>query len=162
MTHEELSDDYISTTHPYTCRIHKRTWQNQTIKTLPTTTRSGYVFDGWYTSASGGTKLTTSTAITGNVTYYAHWTAKVSITTQPKNYTGAVGSRATFSVVAQGTGLTYQWQYYSGGTWKNFGSNDSTVSLKVSSVHNGMKYRCIVKDSSGKSVTSTVVTIKVN
>ena len=102
-------------------------------------------------------KSVTSNAATIHIT-----NPLLSITTQPKNYTGAVGSRATFSVVAQGTGLTYQWQYYSGGTWKNFGSNDSTVSLKVSSVHNGMKYRCIVKDSSGKSVTSTVVTIKVN
>ena len=47
--------------------------KNQTISTLPTSTRSGFVLDGWYTAASGGTKLTTSTKITGNITYYAHW-----------------------------------------------------------------------------------------
>ena len=45
------------------------------IGTLPTPTRSGYAFDGWYTSASGGTKITESQIITGNVTYYAHWIA---------------------------------------------------------------------------------------
>ena len=44
------------------------------ISTLPTSTRSGYSFDGWFTSSSGGNQLTTSTTINENVTYYAHWT----------------------------------------------------------------------------------------
>ncbi len=48
--------------------------QNGTISTLPSTTRSGYNFDGWYTATSGGTKLTKGTPVTDNVTYYAHWT----------------------------------------------------------------------------------------
>ncbi len=42
--------------------------------TLPDALFSGKSFDGWYTSASGGTKITAETAVTGNVTYYAHWT----------------------------------------------------------------------------------------
>ena len=44
---------------------------------LPTPTRSGYKFDGWYTSASGGTKITSSTNFTlkTNQTLYAHWTS---------------------------------------------------------------------------------------
>lgn len=39
-------------------------------------TRDGYVFDGWYTSASGGTKITaTSTvSVSSAQTLYAHWT----------------------------------------------------------------------------------------
>ena len=44
------------------------------VGTLPTATRSGYTFDGWFTSANGGTKVTSSTKVTANVTYYAHWT----------------------------------------------------------------------------------------
>ncbi len=44
------------------------------IGTLPTPTRSGYTFDGWYTAVSGGTKISSSTKMTGVVTYYAHWT----------------------------------------------------------------------------------------
>lgn len=36
-------------------------------------TRSGYTFDGWYTSVSGGDRITTSTAFTQNTTVYAHW-----------------------------------------------------------------------------------------
>lgn len=44
------------------------------IGTLPTPTREGYVFLGWYTSAEGGSKITTSTIPNKqNVTYYAHW-----------------------------------------------------------------------------------------
>ena len=33
---------------------------------LPVPTRSGYVFDGWYTAASGGTQITESTKVTAN------------------------------------------------------------------------------------------------
>ena len=41
---------------------------------LPTVVRSGYVFDGWYTAADGGTKIEAATVVTGPVTLYAHWT----------------------------------------------------------------------------------------
>ena len=41
---------------------------------LPTPTRSGYTFNGWYTSASGGTRVTTSTVFTEDTTIYARWT----------------------------------------------------------------------------------------
>ena len=49
-------------------------WTNPTAGTLPTPSRSGYTFDGWYTSSSGGSKVTSGTMITGNTTLYAHWT----------------------------------------------------------------------------------------
>ena len=52
---------------PYT-----RTY-GSTIGTLPNTTRSGFSFDGWYTSITGGTRLTESKTVTGTATYYAHW-----------------------------------------------------------------------------------------
>ncbi|MBQ3151522.1 MAG: InlB B-repeat-containing protein [Clostridia bacterium] len=49
-------------------------WTNPTYGTLPTPTRSGYTFNGWYTSSTGGTKITSSSTVTGNTTIYAHWT----------------------------------------------------------------------------------------
>ncbi len=51
---------------------------NSTYGTLPTPTRDGYSFDGWYTAASGGSKITADTkvTVTGNQTLYAHWTCK--------------------------------------------------------------------------------------
>lgn len=51
-----------------------------TLGTLPTPTRAAtaeysYTFAGWFTTASGGTQISSTTTVTGNVTYYAHWTA---------------------------------------------------------------------------------------
>lgn len=44
---------------------------------LPIPTRNGYGFDGWFTSANGGEKISSSTmvSITSDQTLYAHWTA---------------------------------------------------------------------------------------
>lgn len=43
---------------------------------IPTATRQGHAFDGWYTSSSGGTKVTASSIVpTENTTLWAHWTA---------------------------------------------------------------------------------------
>ena len=50
---------------------------NQTVGTLPTPTRPGYQFDGWYTAAFGGTKVAATTKVTSDVTYYAHWSAAI-------------------------------------------------------------------------------------
>ena len=49
-----------------------------TYGTLPTPSRTGYTFDGWYTAASGGTQVTSSSTynIAGNSTIYAHWTIR--------------------------------------------------------------------------------------
>ncbi len=44
------------------------------IGTLPTSTREGYLFDGWFTAPDGGTQISAATVPTANVTYYAHWT----------------------------------------------------------------------------------------
>ena len=88
----------------------------------------------------------------------------LAITKQPVNYTGAVGSTATFSVTATGTGLTYQWQMYSDGAWKNSGATGSKtnrISFNVTDSHNGKKYRCVITDSNGQKVTSNAASVKV-
>ena len=41
---------------------------------VPTPTRSGFTFNGWYTAKVGGWKVLDSTLITEDVTYYAQWT----------------------------------------------------------------------------------------
>ena len=46
------------------------------LSALPTPTRDGYIFDGWYTSAGGGQQVTTATVFTEDTTVYAHWTKK--------------------------------------------------------------------------------------
>ena len=72
--------------------------------TLPTPTRTGYAFDGWYTKAAGGTKVTGTTTITTNEahTLYAHWTGNSYIVTFDAN--GGTVSTASKSVTY---GATY-------------------------------------------------------
>ena len=53
----------------------------QNYGNLPTPTREGYVFEGWFTAKSGGTRITANTAMTtaSNHTIYARF--------EPMNYT---------------------------------------------------------------------------
>ncbi|MBO7720982.1 MAG: leucine-rich repeat protein [Kiritimatiellae bacterium] len=59
---------------------------NAAVGTLPTPTRTGYTFAGWFTSASGGTQIGTATKVTADVTYYAHWKATYAVTYRPGAY----------------------------------------------------------------------------
>jgi len=68
----------------YTIRFHPNggtvipdsgmTGEDWTLTTLPTLTRTGYTFNGWYTASSGGSEVTTGTVFTTNTTIYAQWT----------------------------------------------------------------------------------------
>ena len=40
---------------------------------LPEPALTSYVFTGWYTAKDGGTQISASTEVVGDVTYYAHW-----------------------------------------------------------------------------------------
>ncbi len=56
---------------------------DQYIGTLPTPTRDGYTFDGWYTAVEGGSKFTASSKFTykSDLTLYAHWKSeKIEVT----------------------------------------------------------------------------------
>lgn len=67
--------------------------------TLPTTTRAGYMFNGWYTEASGGTKVGDTGASyspMATITLHAQWTAKTSALTF--NVNGGSGTMATGKV----------------------------------------------------------------
>lgn len=95
---------------------------------LPSATKEGHTFTGWFTAASGGTQLTASTVVPGDITYYAQFTVnsytltyalgegKVTTAGSPipaKNKTGtqsqsvAYGTAITAPVVAR-TGYTFQ------------------------------------------------------
>ena len=73
-------DIRISSIHLYKCddctlSSSKTVTYSSTYSTLPSPKRNGYVFQGWYTSATGGTKIEESTpvTVTGNQTLYAQW-----------------------------------------------------------------------------------------
>ena len=52
---------------------HKRVPDGGAVGLLPTPTREGYTFDGWYTYREGGYKITEEDCIGSDLTFYAHW-----------------------------------------------------------------------------------------
>ncbi len=56
---------------------NKTVTYDATYGDLPSSTRSGYTFAGWYTAATGGSRVTASTKVqtANDHTLYAHWTA---------------------------------------------------------------------------------------
>ena len=51
----------------------KNVTRGETIEELPTPTKNGVPFLGWYTDITNGHKITANEIPTGNTTYYAHW-----------------------------------------------------------------------------------------
>ena len=85
--------------------------------TLPTPTRTGYTFNGWYTAASGGSKAGNAGAShkpTADATLYAHWTIIThTVTLDPQG-----GSVSPASLTkTYGTALTLPTPYRSGYTF---------------------------------------------
>ena len=81
----------------------------ETYGYLPTPERKGHTFAGWYTAASGGTKIESTTIFnsTSDQTLYAHWTpnkyqltfdangGSVSLTSKSVTYDGTYGDLPT-------------------------------------------------------------------
>lgn len=79
---------------------------------LPEPTREGYTFDGWFTEAQGGKRVTADTVYktAGESTYYAHWTLdeaaqKVVVTLDAGEGVFAGGDSAARVEVAKGGSL---------------------------------------------------------
>ena len=114
--------------------------------TLATVTRTGYTFDGWYTAASGGTKVTSTTKVstTGDRTLYAHWTANKYTVTFDENG-GDTPSKASQSVTydsAYGTLATVTRTGYTFDGWYTAASGGAKVTstTKVSTAGNHTLY----------------------
>lgn len=67
--------------------VSSQTVKEGTTISIPTPTRDGYKFLGWYTEATGGSKVTSLT-VTKNVTLYAHWEKESSETVEEVTLTG--------------------------------------------------------------------------
>lgn len=109
--------------------------------TLPTPTRTGYTFKGWYTAASGGSAVSASTTMgTADTTIYAQWTINTyTITydlaggshgsTHPANY-NITSDTFTISQPTK-TGHTFTgWTVNTAPTWGS-GSTTSGKDIKV-------------------------------
>ena len=120
---------------------------------LPVPSRSGYAFEGWYTTSSGGDQIYEDTVVTrtGNHTVYAHWyksneptvttAAAKDITSNSVTLTGTVGSAGTYTVgfelenLTDGTTKTFNMGS------KSFTSSSRTFAGKTSSLTAGNRYR---------------------
>ena len=99
---------------------------------LPVPTRDYYTFDGWYTAATGGTKITADSVMTSltDITLYAHWTLNsVSAWTLASNVpAGAeiVGRKYTYTLTSytssSSSSLSGWNQYDNTWVWSSYGS----------------------------------------
>ncbi len=111
------------------------------LGTLPTVSRTGYTFKGWFTATSGGTQITSTTLMSGAATYYAQWTA-ISYTQTINYYKKVNGTWTLYNTatdsVAYGTTVYasnykltaptgYEWYSYSSTSWTVTGAK--TVSI---------------------------------
>jgi uncharacterized repeat protein (TIGR02543 family) len=66
-------------------------WNNPAAGELPTPTRDGYDFKGWFTAATDGTQVTSATVITWNLTIFAQW-KYINTSTAVFNANGGTGT----------------------------------------------------------------------
>jgi glucose/arabinose dehydrogenase len=76
------------------------------------------------------------------------------IVTQPGNVTVGQGQSATFTVVATGPSLVYQWQHLVGLTWTDVGTNAASLTLSNVSMNDAGGYRVIVANGAGAVVSN--------
>jgi uncharacterized repeat protein (TIGR02543 family) len=80
------------------------------VGTLPTATRDGWKFLGWYTAKSGGSRVAATTKVNANRTFYAHWERKAAKKTPdgvekaPPAPAVAAGQPVCIAVTASGGG----------------------------------------------------------
>ena len=116
-----------------------------TIGTLPVPMRPMDTFIGWFTEPDGGTKVTATTKVTEDVTYYAHWLA---FAVNGETWTAAETPMCT-NVVC---GVALRWPLAARAL--------SGASVKVSGLPSGLKFTAKdVVDSKTKQVVVPANTI---
>lgn len=64
---ENYGDKHEFTGHTY------KDGKFESASSIPTLSRAGYIFDGWFDAADGGNEITADTVFTDHTTVYAHW-----------------------------------------------------------------------------------------
>ena len=93
-------------------------------------------------------------------------TTASSITTQPVNVTVCAPAAASFTVVAAGPSITYQWQVSTNGgtSWTDIaGATSATYAIaSTTTALNGNQYRVSISTCAAGGLTSNAVTLTVN
>ena len=87
----------------------------------------------------------------------------LAILRQPSDYTGPAGSTATFSVVADGEELSYQWYVKkpSASKFSKSSITTATYSVELTAARNGNRLYCVVTDAYGNTVQTDTVTMTI-
>ena len=93
-------------------------------------------------------------------------THKIIITEQPAEQNVYENANAIFKVNATGDGLTYQWQFKKSATgdWMISGitgANTNSITVQGTATRNGYRYRCVITDRNGKTLTSNEASLTV-
>ena len=110
--------------------------------TLPTPTRTGYSFGGWFTAASGGTQVSSSTTIgAANTTIYAHWTVvNYNITYTLNGGTVATSNPSSYNVTTSTFTLNNPTkQNYNFLGWTGTGLSNATKTVTVAKGSTGAR-----------------------
>ena len=134
-------------------------WKNFASATKPSIQKVTGDWDGWQVKCVIRDKAGNS--LDSNIVNIM-FKEGVLITKQPENIETEKGATVEFSVEAEGSGLTYQWQYRTGntGNWRNFASAAKSSIKKVTGDWNGWQVRCVIRNRAGQSAVTRVVTIK--
>lgn len=153
----------------------------QTYGMLPTPTRTGFTFNGWYTASSGGSNVTANTTatITSDQTLYAHWTVNsykatwstgtgytITVKRTSSPYAGvSTGTIYSDTVVYYGDVLSISYVASTGYTLSSHGATSITVTGNVTSSDiyatssaNSYTYSIVYQSSNGTSLGSTTAT----
>jgi len=86
--------------------------------TLPTPTRSGYTFTGWYTAKTGGTNVSTTTKMSKkNVVLYAQWKKNRVLNAEEKRLVGVYSSNSvTPGFLSSWTSGSFNYQQWNDGS----------------------------------------------
>ena len=147
-------------------------WINGTLGTLPSPTRDGFNFLGWFTEKTGGTIVTESTEVTENTLIYAQWGSDWAeeVEVYPANYIKVSpgtsvdsDTRVTMQVVMGVTReVAFQWQVKqsSSDVWKNTslpGNQTDTLSFIAKITQNQSQFRVVLTDSAGNQIVSNSI-----
>ncbi|MCR5203468.1 MAG: hypothetical protein K6E47_00250 [Lachnospiraceae bacterium] len=135
-------------------------WTDWTSKTSP-------VINVAYAAYRNGMSLrcvikdSKGNTVTSNVATLKY-NSSLKITQHPADTSVNEGELASMEVKASGSGLKYLWQYQEkdGTTWTDWNAKKTAkISIAYAAYRQGMKFRCVVKDSSGNTVTSNAATL---
>lgn len=168
----KVTFDYQNATGNNTTKEKDVTY-DKTYGTLPSPTKTGYTFQGWYTQADGkGSKVTSAATvkITAAQTLYAYWLDKTppdapvlqSGVTLPADWTNT--QKTIPLTLSDGVGVTQLWVKTDGGSFSKVDGFSGGTAYVYDDVSDGEHtYQFMAKDAAGnESAPSDVFTVKLD